>query len=32
LRPGNGTSPKLWDNIIGKKAKRNFSKDEMVEI
>ena len=32
MRPGNGTSPKLWDEIIGKKAKRDFSKDEMVEI
>lgn len=31
-RPGNGLSPKLWDKVIGKRAKRDFFKDEMVEI
>lgn len=32
MRPGNGLSPKLWDEVIGKKAKRDFNENEMVEI
>jgi len=31
-RPGNGISPMEWDKILGKKAKRNFKKDERVSI
>lgn len=31
-RPGTGVSPKLWDKVIGTKAKRNFEKDELIEI
>jgi len=31
-RPGNGMSPLEWDRVIGKRAKRNFTEDEMIEI
>ncbi|MCI6649823.1 MAG: N-acetylneuraminate synthase [Lachnospiraceae bacterium] len=31
-RPGNGISPMKWFDIIGKKAKRDFSEDELIEI
>lgn len=31
-RPGNGISPMNWYNIIGKKAIRDFEKDEQIEI
>ncbi len=31
-RPGNGISPMLWDEIIGRKATRNFSVDELIEL
>ena len=31
-RPGTGLSPKMWDNIIGKKAQRDYNVDEMVEL
>lgn len=31
-RPGNGISPMMWDKILGKKAKRNFKKDERISI
>lgn len=31
-RPGTGLSPKMWDSIVGKKASRNYYKDEMVEL
>ncbi|MDP8230764.1 MAG: N-acetylneuraminate synthase [Candidatus Gorgyraea atricola] len=31
-RPGSGISPMEWDNIIGKKAKRNFNEGEMIEL
>ncbi len=31
-RPGNGISPMRWDEIIGKKASRNFSADELIEL
>ena len=31
-RPGTGISPMEWDNIIGKKAKRDFKEDELIEI
>lgn len=29
-RPGTGISPMEWDNIIGKKAKRDFKEDELI--
>jgi len=31
-RPGNGISPMRWDEVIGKKAKRNFQEDELIEL
>lgn len=31
-RPGTGISPMLWDDVIGKKAKRSFKKDELLEL
>ena len=31
-RPGNGISPMLWDEVIGKKAIRDFETDELIEI
>ena len=29
-RPGNGISPMEWDNVIGKKAPKNFQPDEPI--
>ena len=31
-RPGNGISPKLWDEIIGRKASRDFRTDELIQL
>lgn len=31
-RPGNGISPMRWNEVIGKKAARNFEADELIEI
>ncbi len=31
-RPGTGISPMLWDNVIGRKAVRDFNEDELIEI
>lgn len=31
-RPGSGISPMEWDRIIGKKAKRDFKEDELIEL
>ena len=31
-RPGNGISPMRWDEIVGQKATRNFSEDELIEL
>ncbi|MBV5329331.1 MAG: N-acetylneuraminate synthase [Chlorobium sp.] len=31
-RPGNGLSPMLWNEILGKTAKRAFEKDDLIEI
>lgn len=31
-RPGTGISPRYWDYIIGKEAKRDFEKDELIEL
>ncbi|MCA9766659.1 MAG: N-acetylneuraminate synthase [Carnobacterium sp.] len=30
-RPGTGLSPMLWDELIGKKATKNYQKDELIE-
>ena len=29
-RPGTGKPPSLWDNYIGKKAKKNYIKDQLI--
>lgn len=31
-RPGNGISPMQWDNIIGRRAIRDFGADSLIEI
>ncbi len=31
-RPGNGISPMEWFNVLGKKAKKDFKEDELIEI
>lgn len=31
-RPGNGLSPMKWHEVIGQKAKRDFQKDELIEL
>jgi len=31
-RPGSGISPMRWDDIIGRKASRNFNEDELIEL
>ena len=31
-RPGTGLSPMRWDEVIGRKAVRNFSADELIEL
>ena len=31
-RPGTGISPMMWDNVVGREAKRMFQPDEMIEI
>ncbi|MEL7656828.1 MAG: N-acetylneuraminate synthase [Bacillota bacterium] len=31
-RPGSGISPVMWFDVLGKKAKRNFEKDELIEL
>ena len=31
-RPGNGLSPMLWDNVIGKIANKNFNEDDLIEM
>ncbi len=31
-RPGKGTSPMLWENIVGTIAKRNYNEDELIEV
>ena len=31
-RPGNGLSPMLWNTVLGQKATRNFSEDELIEL
>ena len=31
-RPGTGISPMRWDEFMGRKATRNFTEDELIEI
>lgn len=31
-RPGNGLTPMRWDDVLGTRAKKDFRKDEMVEL
>lgn len=31
-RPGNGLSPMYWEKVLGTAAKRDFKKDELIEI
>ena len=31
-RPGTGISPMQWDEVIGKEAKRDFEKDDLIEL
>lgn len=31
-RPGNGISPMMWEDVIGKIALRDFEEDELIEI
>ncbi|MFA5339653.1 MAG: N-acetylneuraminate synthase [Candidatus Omnitrophota bacterium] len=31
-RPGNGLTPMIYDRLLGKSAKRNFKKDELVTL
>jgi N,N'-diacetyllegionaminate synthase len=31
-RPGNGISPMRWEEVIGKKAKKDFNEDELIEL
>jgi len=31
-RPGNGISPMRWDEVLGKKASRDFIEDELIDL
>jgi N,N'-diacetyllegionaminate synthase len=31
-RPGNGISPMRWDEVIGRRATRDFAADELIEL
>lgn len=31
-RPGTGISPMLWDDVMGKAAKKDFAEDELIEL
>lgn len=31
-RPGTGISPMKWDEVVGKKARRDFQADELIEL
>ena len=31
-RPGTGISPMRWDEVIGRKAPRDFAPDELIEL
>ena len=31
-RPGSGISPMLWEEVLGRKAKKDFNEDELIEL
>lgn len=31
-RPGDGVSPMRWDTVVGRRAKRDFLEDELIEL
>ena len=31
-RPGSGLSPTLWDMILGRRASKDFNKDDLIEL
>jgi sialic acid synthase SpsE len=31
-RPGTGVSPMRWDEVIGRKARRDFAADELIDL
>jgi len=31
-RPGTGVSPMCWDQVLGRKARRDFAADELIEL
>lgn len=31
-RPGSGVSPMRWEEVLGKKAKKDFNEDELIEL
>lgn len=31
-RPGNGLSPMMWDDVLGRKAKKDFPYDSLIEL
>ena len=31
-RPGSGISPMRWEEVLGKKAVRDFNEDELIEL
>ena len=31
MRPGDGISPMLWDEVLGQKAKKNYEKYDFIE-
>ena len=31
-RPATGLSPMLWDDIVGKKSRYNFKKDDLIKL
>ena len=31
-RVGNGVCSSLWDEVIGKNAKKNYSEDDLIEL
>lgn len=31
-RPGHGISPIFWKKVLGKQAKKNFKKDELIKL
>ena len=31
-RPGSGVSPMKWNDVIGKRSKKNFQEDELIDL